>query len=494
MNMKKTILLLLLAGLLTMQTVSCGAPAAEETGTASVTDPTETAAEETVPETTPLEAMGAADFGGKTYTILDANDHPYMHINMHIGETNGEPINDAIYNRDQIIADNYNTVIAYEQTEPCKPGATAFQNNVIAGDETYSMIIGPALGSGIASLANAGVLFNLNSLSDGKDANWANPWWSALMYDTMQLNGKFLYTTGDIASSVYQAPFCVFYNVDMGVDYGYEAADIYEMVNNGEWTYTELFAMTRDMNADLNGDNAWTHLDDFAGIIIQKGKDTTNALLTSCGAHMSEIDAEGKLVVNLNNEFVMTAAEMLHTLYNPVFEYTDNKDPTHRMFPEARGLFMIHKVETATAALREMEDDFAILPMPKYDAAQDGYNHLLSGWVDCFIGLPKNLTDTEFAGFVTEALARASYTLIRPAAFETTLKGKTARDAESLAMLDIIFDTLYLDFNCLNDFGSICDKISTSLIAGQGLASVFASTDSAVQSAIDKVTEVYSQE
>ncbi|MBQ3179032.1 MAG: hypothetical protein IJB52_14515 [Clostridia bacterium] len=492
--MKKNLLLLLLAGLLTVQMVSCGAPAADETAaeTNGAAD-AETVAE-TEAETTPLEAMGTADFDGKTYTILDANDHPYMHINIHIGETNGEPINDAIYNRDQIIADSYNAVIAYEQTDPCKPGATAFQNNVVAGDETYSMIIGPALGSGIASLANAGVLFNLNELSSGADANWASPWWSSLMYDTMQLNGKFLYTTGDIASSVYQAPFCVFYNVDMGLDYGYDPAELYEMVNNGEWTYSELFAMTKDMNADLNGDNAYTHLDDFAGVIIQKGKDTINALLTSCGVHMSEIDAEGKLVVDLNNEFTITAAEMLHTLYNPVFEYTDNKDPTHRMFPEARGLFMIHKVETATAALREMEDDFAILPMPKYDTEQSGYNHLLSGWVDCFIGLPKNLTDTEFAGFITEALARASFTLIRPAAFETTLKGKTARDAESLAMLDIIFNTLYLDFNCLNDFGTICDKVATNVIAGQGLASVFASTESAVQSAIDKVTEVYSQE
>ncbi|MBQ8400561.1 MAG: hypothetical protein IJX14_01390 [Clostridia bacterium] len=491
--MKKKTLLLLLAGLLALQTVSCG-DAAKPTAEDPAADTMETVPAETEPETTPLEAMGTADFAGKTYTILDANDHPYMHINIHVGETNGEPINDAIYNRDQILTDNYNAVIAYEQTEPCKPGATAFQNNVIAGDETYSMIIGPALGSGIASLANAGVLFNLNELSSGEDANWASPWWSALMYDTMQLNGKFLYTTGDIASSVYQAPFCVFYNVDMGLDYGYDAADLYEMVRGGEWTYTELFAMTKDMNADLNGDNAYTHLDDFAGIIIQKGKDTTNALLTSCGIHMSEIDAEGKLVVDLNNEFTITVAEMMHTLYSPVFEYTDNKDPTHRMFPEARGLFMIHKVETATAALREMEDDFAILPMPKYDAAQEGYNHLLSGWVDCFIGLPKNLTDTEFVGFITEALARASYTLIRPAAFETTLKGKTARDEESLAMLDIIFDTLYLDFNCLNDFGAICDKVATNLIAGNGLASVFASTDSAVQSAIDKVTAVYTQE
>ena len=491
--MKRRILAALLAGLLLLQAVSCGSGSTEETA-AAVTEPAQTEAAETETETTPLQALGEADFGGKTFTILDANDHTDMHINIHIGETTGEAINDAIYNRDQMIADNYNTTIAYEQTTSAKPGTTAFQNNVTAGDETYSLVISIALGSGIASLANAGVLYNLNNLSSGEDANWRNPWWSALMYDTMQLEGKYLYTTGDIAPSVYQAPFCLFYNVDMGLDYGYEAADLYQMVNDGKWTYTELFAMTKDMNKDLNGDNAYTHADDFAGVIIQKGKDTINALFASCGIRMSEIDGDGKLTVNLNNEFTITVAELMHTLYNPTFEYTDNKDPTHRMFPEARGLILVHKVETATAALREMEDDFAILPMPKYDESQDGYKHLISGWVACFIALPKNLSDAEFSGFITEALARASYTMIRPAAFETTLKGKTARDAESLAMLDIIFDTLYLDFNCLNDFGSICDKITTNLIAGQGLSSVFASTEKAVQSAIDTIVKVYSQE
>ncbi|MBR4960411.1 MAG: hypothetical protein IKY52_05905 [Clostridia bacterium] len=491
--MKKKILVFLLAGLLLLQSTACGGgETAETTGTA--VEPAQTEAVETEAETTPLEALGEADFGGRTFTILDANDHTYMHINIHVGETTGEVINDAIYNRDQMIADNYNTIIAYDQTTSAKPGTTAFQNNVTAGDETYSMIISIALGSGVASLGNAGVLYNLNNLSSGEDANWRNPWWSALMYDTMQLEGKYLYTTGDIAPSVYQAPFCLFYNVDMGLDYGYDAADLYQMVNDGKWTYTELFAMTKDMNADLNGDNAYTHADDFAGVIIQKGKDTINALFSSCGIKMSEIDGDGNLVVNLNNEFTITVAELMHTLYNPTFEYEDNKDPTHRMFPEARGLFLIHKVETATAALREMEDDFAILPMPKYNEAQDGYKHLISGWVACFIGLPKNLSDTEFYGFITEALARASYTMIRPAAFETTLKGKTARDAESLAMLDIIFDSLYLDFNCLNDFGSVCDKVATNVIAGSPIASALASTEKAVQSAIDKIVKVYSQD
>jgi len=51
-----------------------------------------------------------------------------------------------------------------------------------------------------------------------------------------------------------------------------------------------------------------------------------------------------------------------------------------------------------------------------------------------------------------------------------------------------------MDFNCLNDFGGICDKITVNVIAGDPIASVFAATEKAVQSAIDKIVKVYSQD
>lgn len=487
--MQKRIILCLLALLLTASATACG-NSTEETTAGETTTNTDTTVTETVAETTALEALAKEDFAGRTYTVLDANDHAYMHINIHEGELTGDTIGDAIYNRDLLVAEKANVTIAYEQVEPAATGCTQFQNNVMAGDETYQIVIGPALGTGIAKLGTSGVLYDLNQVDN---VDWTSPWWSALLYDTMQIKDKFFFTTGDIAASVYQAPFCVFYNIDLGIDYGFSVSDLYADVQNGDWTYELFFSMSEGLNEDLDGNNKYNE-EDFAGIVIQTGYDSLNALMTSCGIHMSEIDDEGNLVVDLMNEKTISAMEMMHHLYDPCYQYTDNKSSTHYMFPEGRGLFLLHKVETATAALREMEDDFAVLPMPKYDTAQDTYYSLVSGWVDCFIAMPKNLSDPSFNGYVTEALARAAYDIVRPAAFETTLKGKTARDQESVAMLDLIFNTLYCDFNCLHNFGNICTKMADWVVKGEGFASGYASVESAIQSAIDTLTESYSQE
>lgn len=478
---------ILLALLTSCSMVACG-NSTEET-TADTVSTEDTTVTETVAETTALEALAKEDFAGRTYTVLDANDHPYMHINIHVGELNGDAINDAVYNRDLLVSEKANVTIAYEQTEPAATGCTQFSNNVMAGDETYQIIIGPALGNGIAQLGTSGVLYDLNQV---ECTDWTASWWSALMYDTMQIKDKFFFTTGDIAASVYQAPFCVFYNIDLGIDYGFNVSDLYADVQNGEWTYELFFSMAEGLNQDLDGNNKYNE-EDFAGIVIQTGYDSLNALMTSCGIHMSEIDDEGNLIVDLMNEKTINTMEMMHHLYEPCFQYSDNKSSTHYMFPDGRGLFLLHKVETATAALREMEDDFAVLPMPKYDTVQDTYYSLLSGWVDCFIAMPKNLSDPNFNGYVTEALARASFDKVRPAAFETTLKGKTARDEESIAMLDIIFNTLYCDFNCLHNFGNICTKMADWVVKGEGFSSGYASVESAIQSAIDKLVESYSE-
>lgn len=478
---------ILLALLTSCSMVACGNGAKETTAdTVSTEDTTIT---ETVEETTALEALAKEDFAGRTYTVLDANDHPYMHINIHVGELNGDTINDAIYNRDLLVSEKANVTIAYEQTEPASTGCTQFSNNVMAGDETYQIIIGPALGNGISKLSASGVLYDLNNV---KNVEWTSPWWSALMYENMQLEGKYLYASGDIAATIYQVPFCVYYNINLGIDYGYDVSDLYESVRNGEWTYDLFFSMAEGLEQDLDGNNKYNE-EDFAGIILQSGYATLNALMTSCGIHMSEIDDEGNLVVDLLNEKTVNVMEMMHTLYDPFYQYTDNKSSTHYMFPEGRGLFLLHNVETATAALREMEDDFAILPMPKYDTVQDTYYSLISGWGDCYIAMPKNLSDPSFNGYVTEALARSSFDEVRPAAFETTLKGKTARDEESVAMLDIIFNTLYCDFNCLHNFGNICTKMADWVVKGEGFSSGYASVESAIQSAIDKLVESYSE-
>ena len=101
-----------------------------------------------------------------------------------------------------------------------------------------------------------------------------------------------------------------------------------------------------------------------------------------------------------------------------------------------------------------------ILPMPKGEVAQDDYHSYVNAWADAFVAIPTN-ADNELAGVVTEALAFWSWKYIRPKSYEMTYKLKTARNDNSAEMLDIVFNTLCLDFNVIYDLGGTYTALRT---------------------------------
>ena len=94
---------------------------------------------------------------------------------------------------------------------------------------------------------------------------------------------------------------------------------------------------------------------------------------------------------------------------------------------------------------REMENDFGILPYPKLTVSQENYYTTISPFNSQFICVPLVVDNINMIGAVTEALAYFGERDIKPALYEVTLKGKSARDQESQAMLDIIFQNIVYD-------------------------------------------------
>lgn len=54
-------------------------------------------------------------------------------------------------------------------------------------------------------------------------------------------------------------------------------------------------------------------------------------------------------------------------------------------------------------SLREMENDFAVIPMPKYDETQE--NYISHTYDSMFSMVPVTVDDTSMAGAVLEALS-----------------------------------------------------------------------------------------
>ena len=105
------------------------------------------------------------------------------------------------------------------------------------------------------------------------------------------------------------------------------------------------------------------------------------------------------------------------------------------MFSEGRAMFTDTELRHAQT-LRNMDDDFGILPYPKFDE-DDNYATATNGGSHLLV-IPITVSDVERTGAITEALCAISSREVIPAFYEKSLKSKYARDEESEEMIDII--------------------------------------------------------
>ena len=136
-----------------------------------------------------------------------------------------------------------------------------------------------------------------------------------------------------------------------------------------------------------------------------------------------------------------------------------------KCFAEGRALFNFAGLNRVTL-FREMETDFGILPIPKWDEAQEEYHNVVSLYCAALIAVPKTAGNLERTGVVLEALNAESMYTLTPAYYDITLKTKSARDEESSAMLDIIFDSRVYDLGNMFAWGGAFDLPGTLTKSG----------------------------
>ena len=90
-----------------------------------------------------------------------------------------------------------------------------------------------------------------------------------------------------------------------------------------------------------------------------------------------------------------------------------------------------------TEKLRDMKEEYGILPMPKFDEKQDQYYSIAN---DNFslIAVPTTVKNPALTGAFLELMGEYSYKIVTPKYYEVAMKGKYLRDDESCQMFDII--------------------------------------------------------
>ncbi|MBQ2706859.1 MAG: hypothetical protein IJF67_01240, partial [Clostridia bacterium] len=193
-----------------------------------------------------------------------------------------------------------------------------------------------------------------------------------------------------------------------------------------------------------NGNNEKDRDDQFGTIVYPVFID---GFYFSAGMNTTQINKDGIPVVS-DDYAVEKVHDLVTKLCAFLFESPDGFTTPYSAsddFPKGNVLFYPDELVEASTGLRDKTFGFGILPMPKYDEAQEEYCTLTS-FPYTLYGIPLDAKDPDRASAVLEALASESYRIVTPALFETAMKVKYSEDERDAQMYDILKSTVVFDF------------------------------------------------
>lgn len=486
--MKKTVTILLL---LAMLLASCGQTTPE--GNGEPTNNADTTTSEVEAETIDAYAdtVEAEDFGGRDFHFLlygTGAEISWSVFDVIAEEATGEGINDAIYNRNLTIGEKYNIEI----TGIMESGASnTLSNAVRAGDSTYDAAFLDTYAS--ASAAQSGILMDYGMLPD---IDVTKPYWDAHCVSDLSIGGKVYFLTGDISTIDKKATWILMFNKSLVSDFDLESP--YDVVNEGRWTIDKFQEMSADVSSDLNGDGEMTKEDQYG---LATTPDTVHGLFYSCGGRYIQKDENDLPIFDMDVELctsilettgVILANQQNTLLTTRIKNSSDTIADIKNCFIEGRSLFY-GEVMFHVSGLREMADDFGIIPMPKLNEEQAEYVTYTNPAGPMLL-VPMTTSDTTCTGKVLESLASESHRTLTPAYYDIALKGKYARDTDSAAMLDIIFANRVYDLTQAYGWGAMPTSYKDLAVKGStDLASLVASKESSFDAAIEKFVGAFEE-
>ena len=234
---------------------------------------------------------------------------------------------------------------------------------------------------------------------------------------------------------------CLYFNKrifdELGLDYPYQ------MVKDGTWTFDEFAKLVKSGAKDLNGDGVMDVENDRYGFQSSEWLSPI-AILYTGGQRIYNKNDEGIPELTLNTSKTVDIFDKYFDLMDSAGNviYADNIITGPDMFREGRAMFCDGGLRSAQG-LRNMDDNFGILPYPKF-TEDDNYSSIVNGSAHLLI-IPLTVPDAHRTGNIIEALCAIGSRDVVPAFYEQSLKSKFSRDNESEEMIDIIKDSIIYD-------------------------------------------------
>ena len=402
-----------------------------------------------------------------------------MHTDFAPTEFTGDTINSAVYNRNEEIKSLYNAdIVAHEDAKDVYVAASELQKDIMGGESKYDAAY--IQGDDAVWLSTENALHNLYSIPE---LQIGEKWWSSVVNDECTIGtGKYktlYFTQSNLSLTAFDLTWCIYFNKDIHSKNNVE--DLYALVNDGKWTVEKMKTIAKQVS-NLNGDESFTYsVDGNAVYGVTSYWNGAKAMLYGCNPQYIITNADGDPQSNVSNERAIDVAQALAGFFGEpgadgVFTY-GQEDPTggnvgtseayKKIFNSERAMFCIAEVKSSVSDFKSFKQEFGIVPIPKYDEEQSEYR----SWVNYLapvLVIPQTVQDDTLhaTALLLDVLSFYSERDVLPEYYDTVLKGKGAKDFESMEMLDKINSTRVYDagvvYGWTSDFISeTCKKLLT---------------------------------
>jgi len=497
--MKKTLSFILCLCMLLPTLASCSENAPKETDaevkeTAGVTETSpvaegegNTADEE---ETAPVYKSNVpegANYEGMSFTVVSFPESAgvWADCDWSATDLSGEVFNDAVFTRTGNVEELLNIDV---KTEYCADAndTKMLANSVKSADNAYQLYSMAA--KYVINNAGQGNIQSVTNFAKKGTLDLSSPWYDQNCIEDLSMLGHNFCFTGDMGTMYKKSIGIITFNKTL-MD-KHQLTSPYEYMKEDTWTWDVLIESAKAAVVDVDGDGIMEKDSDQFGLIYFFNMLATGLL--GCDSPFYDKDENGYPIDVFYTERAVSAVEKMATLlYDTSSCWCWLRDGqlfpgNEELFSQDRGLYMygeIHSIEQ----IREMESEFGIVPMPKYDEAQKEYVHAVNPDVAVTYTIPQTNMDFERCGVIIDALGAESKNLITPAYYETTLRGKLSRDVESTQSLDIILSTVTYDLGYLGGWG-LADMLTSEMCGGMNsdLASRYQGKKKAIEVMFDR--------
>ena len=355
----------------------------------------------------------------------------------------GDAVSDVIYERNKLVEERLNVKI-----ESVSDPGEAIDKAVMSingGSADYDILVDCCWQ--VAPKFTNGYFRNLRT-TDYLDFDQI--WWNQSFNDAIYYNNAQFGITGDFTLSLYRRTYATVFNKSIFTDA--QQPFLYQFVEDGTWTLDKQTALTPLFYRD-DGDGIQSTSGDIYGF-VSNDFISVDPYWAACDVPIIKRNAEGEYewifdVEKLNN----VADKVLALYYNTDgASYIEKNDysaeaTVHSIFSAGYAAMATLTIEwLESGSMRDMPQEYGVVPMPKYDTNQKEYHSQMHDGFN-IASIPTTVTGERLnqLSAVLEAMGSASYNLVRPVYYETTLRTKLVKDPQSSEMMDLIINGIYLD-------------------------------------------------